>query len=333
MSTEHPNIHITDVTTYLACRTKWDWSSPLRRNLTSKEPNRHMWLGRMVHYALASYYGTPGSSARPREYLRSAYTTEALRSLAQIKTQLGHLPEALREFAVLGLAVTEHYGLWSPQHDTFDVVMPEVPLKVATDTYDFAGQTDGLIRDEHGGLWLLETKTAGRIPPEPLVGMTWQGPAYVWAARQDPALTRIGQIKGIMYNFLLKTPPTKPSRLLSGGLAKRSNLRSTPEAYMEQVRAQGLDPDDYAEYASRLPQDLFFRRFLVQYTDTQLKIFERNLGAVVSEIQSDPFIYPQDGLRACAGCEFVELCRARFSGQPYDDLLGDFVKNSYYDED
>ena len=329
---ERPVVHISDIATYLNCRAKWDFTSPLRQSLAPAKPSKHMWLGRMVHYALAAYYGA-GSSTRAAASLRGAYTSEVLRSLGHIKEELGYVPEDLKEFAQLGMDVLNHYALWAPGHDHFTVIMPEVPLKVTRSTYDFAGQTDGLVQDLRGDLWLLEHKTSSRIPAEPLVAMAYQGQAYVWAARKDPALANVGFIKGIMYNFLYKVPPTKPEVLASGQLAKRRNLRSTPEAYLALVRAKGLDPDDYAEFVSLLPKDLFFRRYLITYSDEQLQIFEHSLEAIVGEIINKPAIYPQDALRTCPGCEFTELCRARFSGQLYNDMLEEFSVSEYYKED
>lgn len=329
---QKPTIHVSDIATFLSCRAKWDWTSPLRQSLSPTEPSKHMWLGRMIHYALAAYYGS-GATNRSAKALQSAYTSEVLRSLGHIKEALGYVPEDLKEFAQLGMGMINHYALWAPAHDHFTVIMPEVPLKVPRVGYDFSGQTDGLIRDLRGDLWLLETKTSSRIPAEPLAAMTYQGQAYVWAARQDPALFSLGYIKGIMYNFLYKAPPTKPDVLASGGLAKRKNLRSTAEAYLAMVRARGLDPDDYAEFVTLLPKDLFFRRYLITYTDEQLKIFENNLEAVVGEMINKPAIYPQEALRACPGCEFISLCRARFSGQNYDDMLDDYVVSDFYKED
>lgn len=336
-SLELPSVHITDVTTFVGCRAKWHWSSPLRMSLTTREPNKHLWLGRVVHHALAAYYGTPKRSV---ETLRSAYMAEVKRTLSQTKQELGYVPEDIQEYAILGMNVLKHYALWAPQNDMFDVIMPEVPLKLEVadgngeNAWVFSGQTDGLVRDQRGDLWLLEHKTSSRIPSERLVSMAWQGAAYTWAARHDEAVASVGRVRGVLYNFVLKAPPTKPQTLVSGGLARRANLRSTPEAFMAEVRAQGLDPDDYVDYAAKLASNRgnFFRRYLITYTDEHLELFELRLRAVAEEMIGNPFIYPQDSFRVCPGCEFSELCRTAFSGLSYDDVLATFVRSTYYQE-
>jgi hypothetical protein len=79
---------------------------------------------------------------------------------------------------------------------------------------------------------------------------------------------------------------------------------------------------------------VFFQRYLIRYTTERLNIFEYHLAAAVREMLSDPVIYPQDGMRACQGCEYGELCRARFSGRPYKDLIEEgYMQNNYYRED
>jgi len=316
-----PKVHISDVIAWLFCRPKWDFSSPLRQNLTPKEPNKHLWLGSVIHYALAAYYGTPlEGTTRPKSYLVDAFDSEALRTLRVLKGILGEIPEDLMEYAALGHGMMNHYGLWAPNYDTFDVLMPEVKLHVAMDGWDFKGQTDGLIKDDEGRLWLLEHKTSSRIPPLDAVSRAWQGMAYVWAARADPEIRAIGHVVGIMYNFLYKYVPVAP-KLVYGGtqLSRRANHRITPEMYLEYARIEGFDPEDYLDFVVKLKQDVFFRRYHLRPSQAKLELFEKNLKAAVHDMLNDPAIYPQDSLYQCRGCPFQPLCSLQCDGL---DLAG-----------
>lgn len=53
-------IHASDVSTFLACRRRWDWSSPARNNLRKRVEiegvNPNLWFGSGIHYALEMYY-------------------------------------------------------------------------------------------------------------------------------------------------------------------------------------------------------------------------------------------------------------------------------------
>ena len=49
-------IHISDVRVFKDCRQRWDFSSPLRMNLESQNPNKNLMTGSLVHEALAKAY-------------------------------------------------------------------------------------------------------------------------------------------------------------------------------------------------------------------------------------------------------------------------------------
>jgi hypothetical protein len=58
--TEIIPLHQSDVSNFKRCRRKWEWSSPMRLNLTGKADqlgiNINFWFGSGIHYALQQYY-------------------------------------------------------------------------------------------------------------------------------------------------------------------------------------------------------------------------------------------------------------------------------------
>lgn len=325
---ERPEIHVSDAMVFLTCRPRWDFSSPLRHNLMPKRPNKHLWLGHVVHHAFGSYYGTPN---RQPSHMLKAYKAETYRTFGEIQQRIGEVPEDLKDYAHLGWVMLRHYCVWVRTHDAFDVVMPEVPLKVSLPEFDVKGTADGIIRDAFGDLWFLETKTSSRIPSEAVVQNSWQGKAYIWMASRDSAIRKLGNIKGVLFNYLYKAKPTLPKVLKSGQLERRRNMRITPEYYLHQVRQQDLDPGDYLEHVALLPQDLFFVRYYLTFTEKQLENFERELRDLAYDMLHEPKIYPGDTMQVCAICGYEALCSMQQNNEPWKEIASvDFQPNEYY---
>src|SRR6266581_2126797 len=49
-------LRTSDRAAHRRCKRKWYFESPLARNLTPIQPNRHLFLGSGVHYALSECY-------------------------------------------------------------------------------------------------------------------------------------------------------------------------------------------------------------------------------------------------------------------------------------
>lgn len=345
---DRPVIHASDIHSFLSCRIQWNFQSPLRHNLAPKEMNKHLWFGKVAHFALAAYYSSSTDMTK-RSGLVDAYRAEALRTLRAIKEEVGYLPENLKRMAMDGARILEHYEVWCKRHDNFDVVMPEVPLQASFGTFDVAGTSDGVIRDADGRHWLLEHKTYSRMPTHAMLWRSWQSRLYMLMSQSDPELSRLG-IHGILYNILYKVPPTLPKLTKSGRLEMRSNLNCSPEMYrhvLDQYREQAqsdeqLDPEQFApelyrNYLLELhdrKRDYFFKRVEVTYTPKALAQFERHLGELVAEMTNDPPIYPPNAMRACPGCEFETLCDLWMAELPWEesiDGLG-YTDNTYYFE-
>lgn len=323
MLSNKPHVHISDVRTFRNCRVRWDYSSNLRHSLTPRKPNRHLWMGSAVHHALAAYYGSgmPSTSSSHRTGLIRAYDAYTERTFAEIEDKCyGQVPDDIHDAYKLGLAMLKHYLLWVPTHDFFEVIMPEVTLRVDMGQFVYSGMTDGLVREADGTLWLLEHKTYRYIPPYPTIALSPQASSYVWAARKDPAIASIGYVEGVIYNILGKTKPRIPARLQAGGLSRNKRVNCSPELYTAVVKHYGLDPYHYTDIIAALPKEKFFRRYPVRFTDARMKVFEDTFVRQAHEMIGDPFIYPADPLRSCGFCDFRELCDLRLHGLDWKPL-------------
>ena len=325
---ERPEIHVSDAMAFLTCRPRWNFSSPLRHNLMPRRPNKHLWLGRVVHHAFGSYYGTP--DRRPSHMLK-AYKAEMFRSFGEIQQRIGEVPEELKDYARLGWAMLRHYCVWVRTHDSFDVLMPEIPLRVSLPDFDIKGTADGIVRDPFGDLWILENKTSSRIPSQEVVQNSWQGKTYFWMAQRDPEIQKLGDIKGVLFNYLYKAKPTLPKVLKSGALERRKNMRITPEFYLYTVKQHGLDSSDYLDHVARLKQNLFFVRYYVTFTEKQMINFERELMDLAHDMLHEPRIYCGDTMQTCTRCSYMPLCVMRQNDEPWQEVANvDFMPNEYY---
>ena len=314
-----PHVHISDVRTFRNCRVRWDYSSNLRHSLTPRRPNRHLWMGSAVHYALAAYYGS-GMSGKRTGLLR-AYEAYTDRTFAEIEDKCyGQVPKDIYEAHDLGEAMLKHYLVWVPTHDFFEVIMPEVPLRVDMGEFIYSGMTDGLVREADGSLWLLENKTYRFIPSYANIALSPQAASYVWAARKDPAIASLGRVEGIIYNILGKTKPKIPKMLQRGGLSRNKRVNCSPELYAAVVRHYGMDMAPYLGIIAALPKEKFFRRYPVRFTEARMKVFEDTFVRQAHEMIGDPFIYPADPLRACGWCDFRQLCDMRLHGLDWEPI-------------
>ncbi len=274
-------------------------------------------MGSAVHHALAAYYssGMGDGISSSRTGLLRAYDAYTDRTFDDIKLKCyGVVPLEIHDAYDLGLAMLKHYLLWVPTHDFFQVIMPEVPLRVDCGDFIYSGMTDGLVRMPDGTLWLLESKTYRYIAPYSTIALSPQAASYVWAARKDPAIARIGRVEGILYNILGKTKPKIPAQLQRGGLSRNKRLNCSPELYAAVIKHYGYDPIDYTGIIAALPKDKFFRRYPVRFTEARMELFESTFLRQAQEMIADPFIYPADPLRACGWCDFRQLCDLRLHG-------------------
>jgi len=312
-------IHTSDIRAYKECRQRWVWSSLLarRHGLEPVAPNRHLWLGRALHYALGAYYGGKGPKG-----LLEAYEAHVQRETDRLGT-LGLTDEDwvdINASADLGRDMLEHYLVWAPQADKesrIRVTMPEVPLNTPVPGFPnvvFAGTADGHVHASPyrmpTGHYLLEWKSCQRYPDFNTLFIDEQVLGYLWAANNDPRFEGVEPI-GVIFTFLRKKAPVRPALLKAGGLSKNKRADTTYEVYLRTLEQYGLDPSYYAGILNFLKEkgNQFFQRVIITRSRGALRAFERNLCAVVKEmLDPDTPIYPASNWFKCSWCAFRSPC-------------------------
>lgn len=329
-------IHVSDVSTYKDCRQRWDFESPLRRNLTTKIPSKHLWLGSIIHYSLSAYYHP--ETPRELDVLLDTYHQVLIRDFLRLQPYYGStIYQELEEFAELGAGMLEHYYLWASLHDKFDVLEPEVNLRVPLpvvgphgERVDYVGSADALIESREGIL-LEEFKTAQTFPDIRGLYMEDQLPGYLWAAQLDPRYEGMRPV-GMQYTFLRKKLPAIPKELKRGGVSQAKNIDTTLEVYEATLASLGEPTTLYGEILNilRAKGNTFFLRTTLKPPPSALTYFGTHLTNVAAEMISPLTpIYPSGNRFKCSWCGFKLPCLfTHFGLDPAPILEADYVPRS-----
>jgi len=327
--------HISDIRRWLSCRQQWQFASPLAGNWESPRPNRHLWLGSAVHYALAAYHSGLGVQGAIASY--DQWCSRQMKAIKDV-AEPALMPEILEELDdayKLGYGMLQAYGDYARAHNDFTVVMPEIRFKVPFEIprYDhpyqciFAGTNDGLIKDTQGRYWLLEHKTTRELTTGRKNGWRslWydmQAVAYVWAAHQSDQFVKT-RPKGVMFNMLRKKVPQVPTWNKNGTLS-RAALDTTYETMYECLVGMGEPVELYKSELDALlgAPNSFFERIWVPVDLSRIVVFESYLMSMARDMISAD-IYPSPGPLGwnCNNCSFTEPCMISMSGKGVEGLL------------
>ena len=332
-------IHIHDVLSFLSCRRAWDFGSPARQNLTIIQPNKNLFLGTGIHYALQQYYNpstfNAGILIDPVEPFEEWFSQEKKRILTE-NEPTAELEEMLNEQHDLGVGMLRHYALWAPNHDDFTVVGTElafkVPLMKSPDGIPvyYVGRIDKILQDSHGRLWAAEFKTWAQIDLDRLK-LEMQPTAYLWALRKQYDV----KVEGMLYTILRKKVPRKPAPLISGGFSKAKNIDTTYEVYLATLQEANEDPKAYQEVLDTLKEkgNTFFVREAVYRTEGEITSFESTLRNILRDMLSEDLsVYPAPEPLKCRSCQFKPACLALAEGRDVNFILQTLFRKRTMDD-
>src|SRR5690606_6179749 len=225
---------VSDIQTFLACRTKWDLSSPNRQSLRHRAtPRMYLTQGSALHAAIEAQerssagYATIGPYEAAEDFLKQ----ERLARVEQIKRTTGFEPWGTEmaewdEKAEFTLALIkqyfDHYGTNNPLADQgMEYIATEVPFKIDISEMTgipgafFVGTWDGIAKDAQDNLWLVENKTYQTKPDLKDLQVHFQTTGYAVAWQM---LTGIPLV-GALYNGVAKKLIAPPRRLKDGSLS------------------------------------------------------------------------------------------------------------------
>lgn len=292
-------------------------------------------LGRILHHYMAEFYtcqqektGAQQAHIAALEAVDDKFEDE-LEGLA-FAAQAAEQPELAQTFVDMpGKAkrIAQRYlvtrGLYDYQSQTILHVEVRIEYPLDENGLTTACVID-LITEDDTGTWLWEHKTTGNVPEPRIRLKDLQTTLYVAIAEEALGV----KIDGIRWNYLRTKEPTTPDLLRNGTLTRRSNLDSDWPTYLEAVKENGLEPDEYEEVRLRLldkEESVFFPRYevpLVQNEGLLLRDF------IITARQIDT-VYGSGGMFTpvrnvgfnCNFCPFEKLCRAKIMGGDEDELI------------
>lgn len=205
----------------------------------------------------------------------------------------------------------------------------------------YEGRIDAIVRDQHGGFWILDWKTTIRMMAEDsdvILEIDDQVASYCWAIRVQLGLN----IRGFKYVELRKgfpEPPTQNKNLRLGRSFSVSKSADTDySTFLETVRTK-----DTAAYAAGLYDEYldWLRTSGTQYIQVHtvhkppqtLASVGHEIFLQAREMISAPVIYRNPGRMTCGRCAFQGPCIDRTAGRDFEYAIQTMfeVKPRYYE--
>lgn len=282
--------------------------------LASKKPPGYFRFGSAIHKGLEVFHGNGHDSVKAGNAFEDLYRAEIHKLEANPDVDLWD--EDRDEFEAeieLGRAMLRRYKSFNDSQRAFEIVALEQKFTVNLRTLTgrkspvkLSGKIDGIVKDIHGNLFLLEHKTAANIDSkyEAKLELDDQVNTYLWAAIE------LGYpVSGVIYNVLAKWVPHAPALLKSGKLSTDKRQKTTYDLYVEAIAEHNLQAEDYSDMLDYLAdqEDRTFLRLKVYRNATEITRIGRELYHVTRDM-AKPTIYRNPASCERSGCTVRSLC-------------------------
>lgn len=296
-----------EVTDFLRCRKKYQYG--WIQNLQPKQKNDKLTIGSAIHKFLEVWYTTYRESEAIVAMVDYIY--ENCDGLEQM--QIDDMCELAKKVCENYVA---HYG-----HDTgWTVKAIEMPFNIHLEgRINYTGTIDLLVEDEDGKLWIADHKTTANLDIyDKNSDMDRQISRYWYAIERYLDV----KIEGFIYNIILKDYPVPPKVLKSGQLSKDKSQKTTKDMYLDAIRLNKLNIDDYADFLQFLDEQPkeFFRRMKVERNISEMRASIDELTDVIYDIRDTKRFYRNITKDCSWDCPFKALCVAEMDGSNADHI-------------
>lgn len=296
-----------EVTDFLRCRKKYQYG--WIQNLQPKQKNDKLTIGSAIHKFLEVWYTTYRESEAI--VAMADYIYENCNGLEQM--QIDDMCELAKKVCENYVA---HYG-----HDTgWTVKAIEMPFNIHLEgRINYIGTIDLLVEDEDGKLWIADHKTTANLDIyDKNSDMDRQISRYWYAIERYLDV----KIEGFIYNIILKDYPVPPKVLKSGQLSKDKSQKTTKDMYLDAIRLNKLNIDDYADFLQFLDEQPkeFFRRMKVERNISEMRASIDELTDVIYDIRDTKRFYRNITKDCSWDCPFKTLCVAEMDGSNADHI-------------
>lgn len=212
-----------------------------------------------------------------------------------------------------------YYRTWNHEDSKFKVLATELQFAIPlTDSLNYTGTIDLVVKDEHGQVWFYDHKTTASIELyEKRADMDRQISRYWWALQQ------LGyDVAGFVYNIIVKDVPKKPELLKKGGLSQNKAQKTTYDLYLQAIQENNLNPSDYVEMLDHLKAqgNRFFKRVKVTRLQPEIDASIEELK-VVAQDMDNARIYRNITKDCSWDCAYQSICQASMDGSNADYLV------------
>jgi hypothetical protein len=191
----------------------------------------------------------------------------------------------------------------------------------------YAGRIDCLMQDENGGVWIVDWKTAARLPEnQEWLDLDDQIASYCWA------FMKLGmKVRGFIYVEQKKAFPLPPTRNKHQRLGRwysvKADMDTDYETYLKTIKEgdpEGLKAGVYDNYLNDLQVNgrLYHRRTKQYKSTEELGQVQKNLGEeVLDMLEPNLRLYPNPGRFGCTTCAFLTPCVEKNRGSDYTFAL------------
>jgi elongation factor P hydroxylase len=340
-------ISTSDRSSFRTCRRMWDFQSHLRQSLSPNVHKKPLWFGTGFHYVLEDFYG----------YKLYDSISEAIDDYKQATIKYygeENLPSSINDDISLMYDMLDHYfNSFLTDRENFKtfyvngVPQIEVPIEfeipvskelLEKSKYDkviYKIVVDRVVIDEFGNLWIVDYKTTKTFTNFESLQINPQIGAYTWVVNSLYDLP----VAGFIFEQFRKDAPKDPKILKDSSLSGDTSQLTNYKKYRHQlVHMYGndtskwpnklIDALNYFASQENDESDRFVKRDRIQRTPLSSKNEAIKLLMEVSDMLSEPYIYPNPTFRCTQTCSFLNPC------QDIDDDLHKQVdhtlKNDYF---
>lgn len=284
--------------TFNRCRRQYSYK--FDRNLVPKSGPLPMKRGSWIHELLEAHYKGESWRAKLKELTKEFY-----KLFEEEREQYGDLPHDVERI------MKSYVYHWREEDKNMKVLATEFEIEVSLPHgHTLVGRADLIVEDEHG-VWLGEHKSHAKEPGSDYRFIDVQTAMYVWALNK---MGDFGDITGVMWNYLITKPPTKPQLKKDGDLSARK-INTDYFTFLSALKEYQLDPKDYRDVLLSLKKhNQFFRRERVPKSKKVTEQLIREAIGTADLIEGG--YYPIRSIdRSCEfGCSYKDLCITELYG-------------------
>lgn len=310
--------HVTDISVFTSdCRRKYDYkvNQKLKRN---KPDVGALWFGTNMHKVWAVFYNDGGIvGSHTNNTLKTVWNNILAEEFCDAETA-----NKRAEFTPLAHSMIDIYYDFAYDNDKdYEVVDVEkeiiVPIELLNgNVVNLIATLDVIVRHKpSGNMFVVDHKHLADFKDLEDLELDFQMSAYLYASNVAGINTLAA-----LYNMMRKKIPAEPIVLQNGDLSIDKGIDTTYSKYALKAKELCIDLSEprYKNIIEKIKANPFIMRERVFRTKRFLTNFEHQLKCKLTDMDSNPYIYPCENKNCTKFCQYKMLCKAENDGGDVD---------------